>query len=152
MVSFFPHLFIVPTFLSSPVCALGPWSFPTRWYSPGLLRSPRERKRNNCEQILREMCSVGVQQTSVRVVGEDTPLLPEGWRGEGGVEQGQEPPDPVSTPALHLPFWGSAPFFPGKERPLHALAVRPWPSHLTSLSCSFRPYKMGTITLPEPIL
>ena len=138
------------------MCALGPWSFPTRGYSPGLLRIPRERKRNNCEQILREMCAVGVQQTFVRVVREDTPpLLPvEGWRGGGGggVEQGGEPPDPVSTPALHVPFRGSAPFFPGKERPLRALAVRPWPSHLTSLSCSFRPYKMGTITLPEPIL
>ena len=51
-----------------------------------MLRIPRERKRNNCEQILREMCAVGVQQTFVRVVREDTPpLLPvEGWRGGGG--------------------------------------------------------------------
>lgn len=36
----------------------------------------------------------------------------------------------------------------GKERPLNALAMQPWRSHLTPLSCGFHPYEMRTITLP----
>ena len=97
------------------------------------------------------------RQTSVRVVGEDTPT-------SGGVGWGRWSRAALGTtrPSFHassaLAFPRLCPVFPWEgeatpwERPLHALAVRPWPSHLTSLSCSFRPYKMGTITLPKPIL
>ena len=135
MVSFFPHLFIVPTFLSSPVCALGPWSFPTRWYSPGLLRSPRERKRNNCEQILREMCSVGVQQTSVRVVGEDTPLLPEGWRGGRWSGAGPGTTRPGFHASSALAFLRLCPFFPweGEATPCVSCATLAKSPHFSEL-------------------
>ena len=57
-------------------------------------------------------------------------------------------PRPGFHASSALTFPGLCPIPPS----LCELAVRPWRSHLTSLSCSFRPYKMGTITLPKPIL
>lgn len=92
------------------------------------------------------------RQTSVRGVREDTPLLPVwggGWARRA--EQGRE--SQTWFPLQLCTYLSEAlPRFSfGKERPLRALAVLPWRSHLTSLSCGFLPYKMGTITLPMPI-
>lgn len=68
---------------------------------------------------------------------------------EGGAEQGWEShPVPLQLCA-HLPAALLLLSY-GEERPFNALAVRPWRNRLTSLSCGFRPCKMGTITLPMP--
>ena len=71
--------------------------------------------------------------------------------GPGTPRPGFHASSAITLPGLcPIPPWeGEAPPW---GRPLCELAVRPWRSHRTSLSCSFRPYKMGTITLPKPIL
>lgn len=59
---------------------------------------------------------------------------------------------PLPTSAPHLLCEALPHQSHGKQSPLHALAVRPWRSHLTSLNCGFLPYKMGTVALPLPSL